>query len=248
MRILVLNPNTTHAMTERLLAAGSAVAGPSTQLVGMTAATGFPYIASRAEAQLAGAATLAMIAERVEEVDAVVIAAFGDPGLRAARDLFAIPVIGMAEAAMLSACFAGDRFALVTFSKTLRRWYEEGVALSGLGSRCAGIVVPGVAFERVEGVAEEMRDALVASAREAVATRGADVVVLAGAPLAGLAGEVKDAIGVPVVDPIAAAVLQAEAMVRLDPTPRTRASARPGKEGVGLPAALGAAMARGQPG
>ena len=56
MRILLLNPNTTAAMTDRLLTAAMPVVSPGTILVPMTATRGVPYIATRAEAQIAGLA------------------------------------------------------------------------------------------------------------------------------------------------------------------------------------------------
>ncbi|QXM26048.1 aspartate/glutamate racemase family protein [Elioraea tepida] len=56
-----------------------------------TARIGFPYISSRAEAQLAGAHLLEILAERSGEADAAIVAAFGDPGLQPARELFDLP-------------------------------------------------------------------------------------------------------------------------------------------------------------
>ena len=107
--ILLLNPNTSADMTTRMLAAAEAVAAPGTRLHPMTAPRGVPYIATRAEAQIGGAIALEMLAERHRTVDAAILAAFGDPGLLGARELFDIPVVGMAEAAMLAACMAVKR-------------------------------------------------------------------------------------------------------------------------------------------
>src|SRR5439155_625318 len=113
MRILLVNPNTTDAITARLIAVATQVAMPDTELVGITAARGVPYIASRAEAQIGGAIALEMLADHHAGFDAAIIAAFGDPGLLAARELFDIPVVGMAEASMITACLLGRRFSLV---------------------------------------------------------------------------------------------------------------------------------------
>jgi len=100
MKILVANPNTSTGVTDRLLAAGKLVASPGTELLPMTAPHGVPYIATRAEAAIGAAAALEMLAERRGGIDAAIIAAFGDPGLGGARELFDFPVVGMAEAAM----------------------------------------------------------------------------------------------------------------------------------------------------
>ncbi|MCC8957092.1 aspartate/glutamate racemase family protein [Bradyrhizobium sp. Pear77] len=217
MKILLLNPNTTAAVTDLLHAAGSKVASAGTELVPATAARGVPYIATRAEAQIGGAIALEMLAEAGPGIDAAIIAAFGDPGLFGARELFAFPVVGLAEAAMLTACMLGRRFSIVTFAGALAPWYEECVAMHGLAARCAGIRTLDGSFQSISDVQAEKEELLVALANRAVEQDGADVVILSGAPLAGLAAKVRDRIPVPVVDPVAAAVRQAETLAVLKP-------------------------------
>jgi len=215
VKILLLNPNTTSEVTDLLYAAGSRVVSVGTELVAMTAKRGVPYIATRAEAQIGGAIALEMLAEAGSGFDAAIIAAFGDPGLFGARELFSYPVVGMSEAAMLTACMVGRKFAIVTFSRVLAPWYQECVAMHGLETRCAGIRALGESFQSISNVQAEKEDALVRLANLAVDEDGADVVILSGAPLAGLADKVKNRISVPVIDPIAAAVRQAETLAVL---------------------------------
>jgi allantoin racemase len=215
VKILLLNPNTTTAVTDLLHAAGAQAASPGTELVAMTASRGVPYIATRAEAQIGGAIALEMLAEASVDIDAAIIAAFGDPGLFGARELFDIPVVGLAEAAMLTACMAGQRFSIVTFARALAPWYQECVAMHGLGARCAGIRTLDDGFRSIADVQAEKEDMLVTLANRAVEQDGADVVILSGAPLAGLAAKVSHRIPVPVIDPIAAAVRQAETLAVL---------------------------------
>lgn len=241
MKILLLNPNMSADMTASMTRVASAVTGPGTTLLPVTAETGFPYISSRAEAQVAGAIALDVIARHRAEVDAVVIAAFGDPGLLAARELFDLPIVGMAEAAMMSALLLGHRFAFVTFTRHMRPWYEQSVQQAGLQSRFAGVRTPDVGFKSVSTVQEELFDAMRDLVQQAVDEDGADVVILAGAPLAGLAYRYTDAPAV-LVDPISAAVTQAEALCRLAPRGAHAGSfTRPlPKASTGLPPALAA--------
>ncbi len=227
-------------MTARMASAAASALAPDVALTALTAARGLPYIASRAEAQLAGAALLEILAEHQAGYDAAVIAAFGDPGLIAARELFDLPVVGMAEAAMLTACQLGQRFGIVTFSGTLLPWYEDAVALTGLSARCACVRAVTAAFRSVAEVQHELEAEIVALANRAVTEDGADAVILAGAPLTGLAGRVADAVPVPLVDPLAAALGQAQALVRLGSRPpRAGRFARPpAKPATGLAPAL----------
>ncbi|CAA2156375.1 hypothetical protein MBRA_01956 [Methylobacterium brachiatum] len=235
MRILLLNPNTSAAMTARMAQAAEAALAPDVQITALTAATGLPYIASRAEAQLAGAAVLETLAAHHAGHDAAVIAAYGDPGLIAARELFDLPVVGMAEAAMLTACQLGARFAIVTFSPALLPWYEDAVALAGLSARCVGLYAVRRPFQVVIAVQDELRPEILALAESAVAD-GADAVILAGAPLAGLATVLRRAVPVPLIDPLAAALGQAQALVRLGTRPPTagRFARPPAKPATGL--------------
>jgi Asp/Glu/hydantoin racemase len=215
MKILLINPNTSISVTERLVAAASAVAAPGTEIIPLTAPTGVPYIASRAEALVAGVVVLEMLAGHWHEADAAIIGAFGDPGLGGARELFPIPIVGMAEAAMLTACMLGRRFAIVSFTEALGAWYRECVEGHGLLGRLAAIRLLTGGFASIGSVQEEKADALVELAMRSVAEDEADVIVLAGAPLAGLANLVRDRITVPVVDGAAAAMKQAEALASL---------------------------------
>lgn len=215
MKLLLLNPNTSTAVTQLMSDVGQRAAAPDTKLVSCTATRGVPYIATRTEAQIGGAIALEMLAEQHSNVDAAIIAAFGDPGLFAARETFDIPVIGLAEAAMLTACMAGRRFAIVTFAQALGPWYEECVRAHGLWERCAGIRMLDAPFRAISEVGTEKEDLLVALAQRAIVEDDADVLIFAGAPLSGLAERVADRIPVPVVDQVVAAVKQAEALVAL---------------------------------
>jgi len=246
MRILILNPNTTEAVTNLMVRAGQAVAAVGTELVPMTAPRGFPYISTRAEAQIGGAVALEMLAEAHRSVDGAILAAFGDPGLLGARELFDIPIVGVSEAAMLTACMLGRRFVIVTFARALSNWYHDCVEMHGLESRCAGIFALDKAFSSIEDVQSENLDPLADLANRVVEEMGADVMIFAGAPLSGLSSKVRDRIPVPIVDPIAAAVKQAEALIALRPRKAVAGSSqRPAaKPSIGLPPSLASRIMR----
>jgi allantoin racemase len=224
MRLLLLNPNTSAAVTERLAKSARAAAAAGTQIVPLTAPRGVPFIASRAEAQIAGAVALEMLAEHHGRYDAAIIAAFADPGLLGARELFDVPIVGLAEAAMLTACMLGRRFSIVTIA--MGPWFRECVDMHGLGGRCASIRMLDEPFASLASVQEEKEEELVALANRAVSEDEADVVILAGAPLAGLAARVRHRIPVPLVEQTIAAVRQAETLIALSPIKATRGTFR----------------------
>jgi allantoin racemase len=248
MRILLLNPNMTQSVTDGMAEAGRRVAAPGTELVPVTASRGLPYIASRSEAQIGGVVALEMLAAHAGDCDAAVIAAFGDPGLPAARELFDVPVVGVAEAAMLTACLVGRSFALLTFSSRFLPWYRDCVEANGMAARCAGIHSLHFDDGDFEADLAAKERHLLARVDALVGESGPDCLICAGAPLAGLAGRIADRVPVPVIDPVAAAVKQAEALVSLGPrAPAAGAFCRPGgRDSHGLDPALAAHLKRGQ--
>lgn len=204
-------------MTEGLEQVAQRAAHHDTDVVPMTLTSGFPYISSRAEAQISGALVLEAIAAHEQEIDAVVIAAFGDPGLKAARELFDLPIIGMAEAAMLTAIQLGERFSIVTFTPAMSRWYLDSVHECGLTGRFASLRTPDNHDGNVTNVQSRQRESLTTLVRQCVQEDGADVVILGGAPLAGLSAQLQPEVQAILIDPIWCAIRQAEALVSTVP-------------------------------
>jgi Asp/Glu/hydantoin racemase len=238
MKILLVNPNTSASVTARIDAVARAAVSPGTEITALTAPRGVPYIATRGEAVIGAAVALEMLAEHHAGCDAAVIAAFGDPGLYGARELLPIPVVGMAEAAMLTACMLGRRFALVSFASALEPWFRDCVELHGLERRLSGIHMLDGPFRDIGDVQEEKETLLIELCHKAIVA-GADTIVLAGAPLAGLAAKVAERVPVPLVDGVAAAVKQAETLASLKPRKATAGSfKRAPKPTTGLSPAL----------
>ena len=240
MRLLVANPNTSQSVTDRIATVARQAASPGTEIVAVTGASGVPYIATRAEAAIASRTTLELLAEHSLGCDSAIVAAFGDPGLGGARELLSIPVIGLAEAAMLTACMLGRRFSVVTFSQSLGPWCRECVEYHGLVSRLASIRCLEGGFRDISSVQHEKENLLVELCGHAVREDEADVIILGGAPLAGLAEHVADRVPVPLVDGVAAAVRQAETLAALRPRKATAGTFRKpdAKPIVGVPGAL----------
>ena len=217
MKILVINPNTSESVTEKISPVARSVAATTTEIEFVTAKYGVPYITTRAEAIIGGQAVLEILAERELEFDAAIIAAFGDPGLSAAREMMTIPVVGLTEASMLMACPLGRIFSIVSLASQLEPWYRECIEWHGMTSRLASIRMLDVKVADVGQVQEENEDLLVKMANLTVEEDEAEVVLFAGAPLAGLASRVRNRVLVPVIEGIAASVKIAESLVTLRP-------------------------------
>ncbi len=159
--------------------------------------------------------------------DAVIVAAFGDPGLDGLREALPCPVVGLTEAALASACLLGHRFSIVAISQRIRAWYRETVEHNGLAGRLASIRGLDETSGDIGNVQGNQGERLVELAERCVAEDGADVIVLAGAPLAGLARSLRGRLPVPVVDGVSSAVRHAQSLVALQPGNATRGSFAP---------------------
>ena len=224
MKLLLINPNISDSVSELIRAEALRSASPGTEIEVLTAPFGVAYIETRFEAMIGAYATAQLAAEHHAGFDAVVVAAFGDPGLNALREVLPCPVTGLTEAALASACLLGQRFSIVAISQRIRAWYRETVSAYGLESRLASIRGLGEPLADIGNVQGNQGERLVALAERCVDEDGADVIVLAGAPLAGLARSLRGRLPVPSVDGVSSAVRHAETLVALQPGRAQRGS------------------------
>jgi allantoin racemase len=215
--LLLINPNTTAAITDLVLKTAKGFASKGTTLRAVTGAFGPRYIASRAGYAIAGHAAVDALANDRGRKDAVVLACFGDPGLAALKEIARMPVVGMADASILQACATGQRFSIVTGGERWKPMLEEFVASHGLTSRLASVrtVAPtGADIARNPKAAMAL---LAKGCTACVREDGADVVILGGAGLAGLAAKLRDAVDVPLLDGVACAISMAESLAQQRP-------------------------------
>lgn len=200
-RILVINPNTTAAVTELVLARCREVASPGTELVGATGAFGAAYIASEAAFAIAGHAALQAYAEHGADCDAVLLACFGDPGLFALREIAPVPVVALADASMASAAARG-RFAIVTGGTRWGPMLERLAAQLGHADQLARVHTVAPTGGQIAADPDGAIALLADACEEAARAPGVASVILGGAGLAGLAARVQPRVGVPVLDSV----------------------------------------------
>lgn len=231
-------------MTNTMASVAHTFASVGVEIVPVTAHKGFPYISSRAEAQIAGAFALETIAEHEHDVDAVIIAAFGDPGLKAAREQFNLPIVGMAQASIMTAALLGEQFSIVTFTALMSRWYIDSVEDSGLSSKFLGVRTPDANTLNAFAGQSTMEGELLRLVNHSISEDRADVVILGGAPLAGMASKMQPQVNTLLLDPISSAVALAESLVKLsDKAAFGNRHSRPAfKESTGLSHALTESM------
>ena len=196
-RCLVINPNTTVAVTEMVLAACRR-AQPALQWEGATARFGAPYVADEVSYAKAGHAVLDAFEAFYAGQDAVLLACFGDPGLLALRELASVPVIGLAQSSLEAAGRRG-RFAVVTGGHAWAPMLARFARAHRLDEKLIAIHTIDWTGARIAADPDGARDALSAAAKQGI-DGGAECILLGGAALAGLAPLLQPHLPVPVLD------------------------------------------------
>ncbi|MFK8252454.1 aspartate/glutamate racemase family protein [Ancylobacter terrae] len=204
-RILLVNPNTSHATTDMMVAIAQEAFAGRAAVVGVTAARGVSMILD--EAAL-GASVGAVIEATgaAEGYEGVIVSAFGDPGLAELRARLEVPVAGICEASMREAAEGGRRFGIATVTPLLVDIFARKAAMLGIGDSFVGTRLTtgdplALAADPVR-LEAELAHAVAAS----IAQDRAEAVIIGGGPLGqaaiGLAGRYP----VPVIAPIPCAV------------------------------------------
>lgn len=243
MKLLLVNGNTTQAVTDRCVAEARRCAASGTEISGATARFGVSIVSTEAEEEIARHAVLDTLATHHAGHDAAILAISFDTALAGARQVVPIPVIGMTEASLLTACSLGRRIGVISFGLSSRGMYLDLLDRIGLSRRIAGLETVDLTSKDAY-LREGGQDALTLDATARLVAAGADVVVVTGAAVAGIAHRLRDQAPVPLVDGIGCAVAQAEGLVRLGL--RQRRPERPltgGSLTTGLGAELAGALA-----
>jgi allantoin racemase len=215
MRILVVNPNTTATMTEKIAASAREAAAVGTIVDAVTSAMGPESIEGYYDEAFAVPGLLqALVAGERAGADGAAIACFDDTGLDAARSAVAIPVVGICEAAIHLASPIAHYFTIVTTLSRSIPPLEALVERYGVGRRCVvrAADVPVLALESRNPDAVEKIEQQIAAA---LAEDRAEAIVLGCAGMTDLAADLARKFGVPVIDGVAAAVKLIEALVGL---------------------------------
>ena len=215
-RILVINPNSTEAVTrgidegvEPLRMPG----GPAIDCV--TLKEGPPGIETQQHVDGVVAPLLKLIRKEEKKYAAFVIACYSDPGLHSLREATKKPVLGISECGILTALTLGQKFGVIAILKQSIPRHLRYVGALGVADRLAGELPVGLGvtelsdekrtFSRMVDVGKQLRDA-----------HGAEVIVMGCAGMARYRKPLQDKIGVPVVEPTQAAVVMAIGRVRLN--------------------------------
>jgi allantoin racemase len=203
IRILIVNPNTTQVMTDKIADAARQVASAGTEIIAITSSQGPASIQGYFDEAMSLPGLLQAI-QQAPEHDAVVIACFDDTGLDAARCLSDKPVVGIGEAAYKMASMISNKFSVVTTLARSVPALEHNLRRYGMGHCCVRVRSSDVAVLDLES------EILLA-----ITDDRAEAIVLGCAGMTDLVASLSARFGVPVLDGVACAVALCEGIVRI---------------------------------
>ena len=204
-RILVINPNSTAAVThgiDQALEPLRMAGGPQFECV--TLAEGPPGIQTQQHVDGVIGPLSRIIAQRQRDCDAFVIACYSDPGLHSAREVTAKPVLGIAECGVLTALTLGQRFGVIAILPSSIARHLRYLGAMGLTDRLAAELAVGLQVIELADTTRT-RQRMIDTGRRLVADHGADVIIMGCAGMAQYRKPLEDSLGVPVVEPTQAA-------------------------------------------
>jgi allantoin racemase len=199
MRLLIINPNTTAAITAKVAAAARLALPRPTQITAATGRFGARYIASRASFAVASHAALDAFAAFGAGHDVVLLACFGDPGLEALREVAGCPVISLIDASCAEAGAGGRRFSIVTGGERWGPMLQEMIAARGLARQLVSIRTVAPTGGQIASDPAGSAALLAQTCELCAAEDGAEAVILGGAGLIGIAEMIRPGLKVQVV-------------------------------------------------
>jgi len=207
-RILVANPNSTAAMTDRMVAQISHQLPNTVSVTGVTNADGPPAIQGLSDGIRSVHGTMSLL--RSAECDLAILGCFDDTGMSEIRDAIDTPLIGLGESSFQQANASEGSWGVLTTMSVSVPVITSKIKRLNLGGRCEGVFasdIPVLAFEHER---DRSYQSLIESA-EAILKRSPHIscLILGCAGMGGLAEEFGDSLGIKVIDPVDAAAAKA---------------------------------------
>ncbi|MFM9884127.1 MAG: aspartate/glutamate racemase family protein [Burkholderiales bacterium] len=115
-----------------------------------------------------------------EGFDVVLLGVLQDPGLKEARSIVDIPVLGYGEVSMLTACTLGERFSFLCINPQMDQLVQQTIRERGMAARAAPTTYMECGYDTlyagVQGKTEAFMRAFEAAAQRAI-DQGADVIL-----------------------------------------------------------------------
>lgn len=200
MRILIINPNSSDAITNSIYNEAIKYQNDNLIIDVEKAESGPKIIMTYYDELLAAAFVVNKFQEVGEKYDAGIVGCFSDPGLAAAKEIMNMPVVGICESTIYTACLCGNRFSIVAAGGSEEiSVFHEIVRKYGVESRLASVRYLSIGTEEI---GHKERELIKENINKCVYEDGANVIILGCAAFAGLGDVLTAEMKLPVLDGI----------------------------------------------
>ena len=215
-KILIINPNTSEQMTDKIRAVAEEAKGHDCQVTVTCPEHGPITIESSYDEAFAIAPTIDLVKQASEEgYDAIILACFCEIGVEAAREISPVLVLGLEEATLSMALLLGEKFGIMTEKRPRVAMKVRHIRRYGLLERLAAVRPLELSVAELAADPEGTKAAGLNLARRMVEEDGAEVIIMGCAAMAGYSDDLERELGVPVLDPLKVSLKVTESLVDL---------------------------------
>jgi len=212
MNILVLNPNTSKLVTQKIEKIVQRIARPDVNAVVTQIEAGPESLESYFDEAQAGPFIIQSVIAAQDKYDSVLLAAFCDPCIESLKEISDIPVYGMEEVVFAAALLLGNKFGILTEKKHKEAVKVQHVRKMGLENRFAAVKALDMGVVEIAQHPERVKERAIAIAKDMVYKNGAEVIIMGCASMTGYHEELAEEIGVPFLDPVITSYKLVEAL------------------------------------
>jgi allantoin racemase len=204
--VLLINPNTSQETTAMMHRVARTELPSDFLLESHTATRGSKMITTPEDLAISEEEVIQLGLQHASHAAAIVIGAFGDPGLDALQSKLSIPVVGIGESSIGEASAKGRRFGIATTTPDLGISILEKVKSLGLSAQFTGCRIPPGDPTILANHPDLQDERLAHSVSQSIEQDGAQAVVIGGGPLSESARRLASRFQVPIISPIAASM------------------------------------------
>lgn len=157
-----------------------------------------------------------MIAREIKnQYDGIMINCFLDPGLKSAREVCDIPVVGPGESAIILASMLGHNFSIISVKKNMIPLLEIKVASLGLLKKLSSVECIDISVSELENNSSQTEEAIIGVIDRAIKKNNIEVAILGCTGMLSLYSKVAKRVSIPVVEPAATALKMLEIFIDL---------------------------------
>lgn len=159
--------------------------------------------------------TLEIIKKNKGKYDGFIINCFLGPGVKEAKSIVDVPVIGPGEVSFHVASLLYNKFGVISPRRETGDIVGEMVSNAGLDKKFAGVVELNLGVDDLLKEPEKTRERIIFASRKLIDDMNAEVIIFGCTGLVNFAEEIRSVLDVPLIEPVITSLKMTETLVSL---------------------------------